>query len=106
LARYELGNILWKDNILQTKITEQETKALIHVIKNTLNIMNVQQIAGIEEEILNTAIQHKITFYDAAYVHIAKEKELQLVTEDLRLIKKATLAIKTSTLDNMEQSLK
>ncbi len=36
LARYELGNILWKDHCLQAKITEQESKMMAKTIKHTL----------------------------------------------------------------------
>jgi predicted nucleic acid-binding protein len=104
LARYELGNIFWKDSALQSKISEQETKKLMQIAKHTLSIMNVMGIAGSEEEILETAIQLKITFYDAAYVYIAKENELRLVTEDARLIKKAASAIEASTLDYTEKT--
>lgn len=39
LARYELGNIIWKDYFLQRKISEQESKALVKTIKHTLAIM-------------------------------------------------------------------
>jgi predicted nucleic acid-binding protein len=106
LARYELGNILWKDCALQAKISEQESKMMTQVVKHTLTIMNVLGIAGSEEEILDTAIQLKITFYDAAYAQLAKEKELHLITEDLRLIKKATPTINASTLDYTEQNRK
>ena len=106
LARYELGNIIWKDCTLQAKISEQESKMLIQVVKRTLTIMNVLEIAGSEEEILDTAIQHKITFYDAAYAQLAKEKELHLITEDSRLIKKTTPTINASTLDFTEKSCK
>ena len=92
LARYELGNIIWKDCILHAKISEQEAKMLAKTIKHTLTIMNVMEITDIEEEILDTAIKLKITFYDASYVYFAKAKELRLITEDARLIKKITPA--------------
>jgi predicted nucleic acid-binding protein len=101
LARYELGNILWKDSALQAKISEQESKTMMHVIKQTLNLMNIIEVAGNEEEILGTAIQFKITFYDAAYTHLAKEKGLFLITEDIRLIKKITPTIKASRLESI-----
>jgi predicted nucleic acid-binding protein len=106
LARYELGNILWKDCALQAKISEQEAKALTKIIKHTLAIMNVLDIAGSEEEILCTAIQNKITFYDAAYARLAKEKDLHLISEDARLMKKTTPTIKASTLDYAQQNCK
>jgi predicted nucleic acid-binding protein len=106
LARYELGNIIWKDCALQAKVSEQESKKLTQVVKRTLNLMNLLEIAGSEEEILDTAIQLKITFYDASYVQLAKEKDLHLITEDLRLIKKTTPTTKTTTLDYTEQNSK
>ena len=106
LARYELGNIIWKEYALQAKISNQESKTLVKAIKHTLNIMDVLGVAGSEEEILDTAIHLKITFYDAAYAHFAKAKELHLITEDSRLIKKTTPTINASTLDYTEQNCK
>ena len=102
LARYELGNIIWKDYVLQAKFSEQEAKMLAKTIKHTLNLMDVMEIAGSEEEILDTAIKHKITFYDASYVYFGKAKELRLITEDARLIKKITPTANVSTLDGIK----
>ena len=102
LARYELGNIVWKDYVLQAKISEQESKMLTRTIKHTLAIMDVLGIASNEEEILDVAIQLKITFYDASYVYFARAKELRLVTEDSRLIKKIAPTVNVSTLDSIK----
>jgi len=102
LARYELGNIIWKDYALQAKVSGQEAKAMAKTIKHTLSIMDVTEIAGSEEEILDTAIKLKITFYDASYAYSAKAKELRLITEDSRLIKKITPATNASTLDGIK----
>jgi predicted nucleic acid-binding protein len=102
LARYELGNIVWKNYILQEKVSEQEAKLMTKAIKHTLTLMDVMSIAGSEEEILETARQLKITFYDASYAYFAKMKELRLVTEDARLIKKTSAATNVSTLDDIE----
>jgi predicted nucleic acid-binding protein len=102
LARYELGNIIWKEHALQAKISEQETKLLAKTIKRTLTIMDVIEIAGSEEEILETAIKLKITFYDASYVYVAKAKELKLITEDSRLIKKIAPSANVSMLDGIK----
>jgi predicted nucleic acid-binding protein len=103
LARYELGNIIWKDHALQAKISEQESKLMAKTIKHTLAIMNVIGIASNEEEILDIAIKLKITFYDASYAYFAKAKELRLITEDSRLIKRTTATLKVSTLDSVEE---
>jgi len=102
LARYELGNIIWKDYALQAQISDQEVKMIIKTIKNALNLMDVYGIAGIEEDILETALQLKITFYDASYVYFAKAKELRLLTEDSRLIKKITPVVNVLTLDGVK----
>ena len=102
LARYELGNIIWKDYALQAKVSEQESKMMAKAIKQSLTIMDVIGIAGSEEEILDTAIQLKITFYDASYAYFAKAKELILITEDFRLIKKITPTVNVSNLDGIK----
>ena len=64
--------------------------------------MDVIEIAGSEEEILDTAIKLKITFYDASYAYFAKAKDLRLITEDTRLIKKITPSTNVSTLDSIK----
>ncbi|MEM2130289.1 MAG: type II toxin-antitoxin system VapC family toxin [Candidatus Bathyarchaeia archaeon] len=102
LARYELGNILWK-NFTQAKIPAKEIGILAKIIKQTLNLMEITQITCSEEEILETARQLKITFYDASYAYQAKAKELTLITEDLHLIRKVTPYIKASTLNDTKQ---
>lgn len=101
LARYEMGNIIWKNYTLQAKATDQELKTLAKIIKQTLNIMEITQINCNEEEILETATKLKITFYDASYTYYAKMKELTLITEDSQLLKKVTPYINTSKLSDI-----
>jgi predicted nucleic acid-binding protein len=103
LARYELGNIIWKNCFLQAKITKEEMQMLVKALKQTLGLMEVITIACSEEGILGIATQLKVTFYDASYAYHAKSKELTLVTEDLRLIKKITPIIRTLRLNEVEQ---
>ncbi len=102
LARYELGNIIWKDCVLFAKVSEQEAKMMEKTINHTLNLMDLIEIAGCEEEILDTAIKLKITFYDASYAYFAKAKDLRLITEDARLIKKITPTTNAYTLDSIK----
>ena len=106
LARYELGNIIWKNYSLQAKATDQEIKKLAKIIKQTLNLMEITQINCTEEEILETATKLKITFYDASYTYHAKAKELALITEDLQLLKKITPYTKASKLNDITKSTK
>ena len=102
LARYELGNILWKDCALQAKVSVQEAKMMAKIVKHTLSIMDVLEVAGNEEEILETAIKLKITFHDASYAYFAKAKGLTLITEDSQLIKKTKPTTNVSTLDSIK----
>jgi|WetSurMetagenome_2_1015567.scaffolds.fasta_scaffold08604_3 predicted nucleic acid-binding protein len=102
IARYELGNVVWKDYLLQAKISKEEARSVIRAIQHVLNAMEVNQIISKEEEILETSEQFKITFYDASYAYFAKFKPLTLVTEDLRLTKKIAPDIKTLTLHEIE----
>ncbi len=104
LARYELGNILWKNYALQAKATEQEIKTLAKIVKQTLNLMENIQINSTEEEILETATKLNTTFYDAAYIYHAKVKELPLITEDLQLQKKTTPYINSSKLNDIAKN--
>ncbi len=103
IARYELGNIVWKDCFLQSKISKEEARMLMKTFKQTLTVMEVLQIASNEEAVLETSAQFKITFYDASYAYFAKAKELLLITEDMRLIRKVTPTIKALRLNELEQ---
>jgi predicted nucleic acid-binding protein len=102
LARYELGNIIWKDCVLHEKISGQEAKMMAKTIKQILNLVEVLEIEGSEEAIVDTAIQLKITFYDASYAYFAKTKDLRLITEDTRLIKKITPTTDVSMIENIK----
>jgi len=101
LARYELGNILWKEHTLGRRTTAEELERLIRLVKDVLNLMRVLTIGCHEERILNTATELKLTFYDASYLHYAKENELTLITEDSSLIDKAEQHVRTLRLDSI-----
>jgi predicted nucleic acid-binding protein len=100
-ARYELGNIIWKDCVLHAKVSQQEAKMIAKTINHILNLMDHIEIAGSEDEILDTAIKLRITFYDASYAYFAKAKDLRLITEDAKLIKKLT-STNATTLDSIK----
>jgi predicted nucleic acid-binding protein len=102
LARYELGNIIWKDCVLHAKVSEQEAKIMAKTINRIIDLMDLIEIAGSEDEILESAIKLKTTFYDASYAYFAKAKDLRLITEDARLIKKLTPITNVSTLESIK----
>lgn len=101
LARYELGNVLWKSFIFEGKASVAEIKSLAKIVKRVLGVMEVLQISCSEEEILEIANKTKITFYDAAYAYHAMAKNLTLITEDTQLLKKVTPKINALTLSDI-----
>jgi predicted nucleic acid-binding protein len=101
LARYEIGNILWKNFALLNRTTEEELSDLTKLIKQTLNVMDILQIECSEEEITSIATELKITFYDAAYAYQAHKNHLKLITEDAELLKKTAKYSNASRLDEV-----
>ncbi len=99
LARYELGNIVWKQHTLFKAIDREESLKLIRVIADILNTLKILHAKGVEDKILELAEEHSTTFYDASYLFHARELELPLISEDKKLIEKARkMGIKASTL--------
>ena len=100
IARYELGNILWKENVLRCNIDDKEVLVFARLVKDILGLMRLLHVDCHEEQILDTARSLKITFYDASYVYYSKQMAIPLVTEDLDLVKKVKNHIKTSSLSS------
>lgn len=44
--------------------------------------MNLLNVRGMEEDVKDTLISTVLTFYDSAYVTVAKKYGLELVTDD------------------------
>ncbi|ARM75425.1 type II toxin-antitoxin system VapC family toxin [Acidianus manzaensis] len=99
LAKFELGNIIWKEVFLRKKILQNEGISLLNLIVNILDTMCFKQVNIIEAEKL--AILKGITFYDASYLWLAKELNIPLVSEDEKLKNKIDGEIETLSLDNI-----
>ena len=103
LARYELGNILWKESVLRKSISIEEA---ISKAKHLAKLFKIMEIFKIETdmdfaETMKIASKLKLTFYDAAYLYVARKNKLKLVTEDKELKEKAE-KINIKTLSVME----
>jgi len=99
LARYELGNIVWKQHNLHKTINREESIKLIEIITDVLDSLQIHDTKGKETETLKLAEDTNTTFYDASYLNHARELSLPLTSEDKRLIEKAhQLGIEASTL--------
>ena len=94
LTIYEIGNAIWKETYLFKTLTKEEA---LNFMKNFANIKSKLKIITIQndlKEIMNTAIEEKLTFYDAAYLYFAIKNKLTLITNDKKLYEAAKNKIK------------
>jgi len=82
LARYELGNLMWKRVAFMKDLERDECRKLMEIIKGTLNLMEILDVGCHEADVAELAESLNLTFYDASYVFLAKSKGVPLVTED------------------------
>jgi len=84
LTVYEVGNAIWKeyrkgrikDPVLISRMFEE-------VIGDMKRLSMDVDVSGVQE----AAVKESLTFYDAAYVYVARKHGLKLVTEDKMLLK-------------------
>ncbi|ARM74605.1 type II toxin-antitoxin system VapC family toxin [Acidianus manzaensis] len=95
LTIYEIGNVLWKESKIKNKIKDP-----VETMQNFLKIIEkFNLITEIDyTKVLKLAIERNLTFYDSAYVYIAEENNLTLVTYDKELLGKTKNA---KTLDEI-----
>mgnify|MGYP005662381909 CR=1 FL=1 len=85
LTHYEIGNVLWKE-FRKGKIKNLErTVKMFTAVLDQLKVIHI----GTSDlgEVLNVALENKITYYDAAYVYASRKYNLKLVTLDRDLLK-------------------
>ena len=74
LAVYELGNAVWKECFIHRSITPEEAEELIDALSELLDLMVVIHINRLNKAIMRRALELGITYYDAAYVCVAEER--------------------------------
>lgn len=89
LARYELGNTLWKQRVLLKRLDDGDLKRMARLMSDVFALMRVLTVEGREEAVMKVAIELGVSFYDAAFVYQAKAVGASLVTEDERLAGKS-----------------
>jgi len=105
LARYELGNVLWKRAKQDPDgLKENELVQLVKVIEDTLNLLNLASVESHEKEVLGLAMRLGLTFYDASYVYLASQSGASLVTEDSKLLQRARGVVKVLRLRDLASS--
>ena len=94
LALYELGNVIWKEYVLQNVFSPEDAIANIKKLAKIMSIMKIEKLNTEEDvaEAMKLATKLKLTFYDSSYLYVAKKLNLTLITEDMELKNKAEKA--------------
>lgn len=87
LARYELGNIIWKYR------GRADVDDLFSAVSRLLSWMEVIEL-GLDKEVLNEAVKRNLTYYDATYLVAARRLNATLVSEDKDLIREGAVRLK------------
>jgi predicted nucleic acid-binding protein len=86
LTFYEIGNILWKYCSLLKKKTgfcKKDLENICDILENWERVLRIYPLDT--QYILEIAIKNNLTFYDAAYIYLAKKYSTGLLTCDKKL---------------------
>ncbi|MCL4341528.1 MAG: type II toxin-antitoxin system VapC family toxin, partial [Candidatus Thermoplasmatota archaeon] len=93
LAKYEIGNILWKSHKIRNRISKEEAMESGTVLFELIDSM--EQIVSPPASVLSLSLEEGLTFYDSSYLISAIESGYDFVTDDLKLHKIASLKVTT-----------
>ena len=93
LARYEIGNIIWKNYKIRNRISKKEAKDSGTVLFELIDSM--EQIVPSPASTLTLSLEEGLTFYDSSYLVSAIETGYELVTDDIKLQKIASSKVLT-----------
>ena len=103
LAKYELGNAVLKDCTIHKRIDSEQAEELVNFLYKILDTIDKISVTdGIS--VMKTALDFKLSFYDAAYVQCSKATNLNLLTEDGKLEKKISEYIKVSSVERLPEA--
>jgi predicted nucleic acid-binding protein len=96
LTEYEIGNVLWREN-QQNKLKDPaRIAAIFSEVLDPLIKLKIDSLANV----LEVAIDRRLTFYDASYAYLAEKENLKLVTADTDLLKKCKVAISIKEMES------
>ena len=101
LAKYEYGNILWKEFYLHKRLGAAQKKEMAEIAEKVFANIEVVGTTGYLEEVINLGVKLRIPFYDASYVFFAMKRNVVLVTVDEKLTKKLDGVIATVSPDEL-----
>ena len=88
LLSYEVGNVFWKNLRKKGKDGSELVKRLYLLDIEYFSLDN-----DFACEVMKIALEHDITYYDAAHVALSKRYKVPLVTVDKELLRKFDFAI-------------
>ncbi len=91
LARYEIGNVIWKNYKIRNRISKEEALESGSVLFELLDSMEL--IKPPSDSTLSLSLEEGLTFYDSSYLVSAIETGYDLVTDDMKLYKIASSKI-------------
>ncbi|MCC5805255.1 MAG: type II toxin-antitoxin system VapC family toxin [Opitutales bacterium] len=87
LWRFEFGNVLWK--IFRSPGDEWENVESPKVVFEAADAALLETVESLDScEIFSIATHSDLTFYDASYVWLARERGLKLRTRDKKILRK------------------
>lgn len=101
IAVYELGNVIWKHAILVKTFDQKEANDLLNICERVLEEMRV--VHSDLNDIYRMAEKYRTSFYDAAYLCLAADMNVPLVTLDQKLAQKAAGSVKVVSFDRFIQ---
>lgn len=81
-TRYELLNVIWKHTALLKTLSEADSQKLTSSLVSLLREMDLTSISGLESNILQSALEYRLSVYDMVYLSLALEHGFTLITED------------------------
>ncbi|MCK4319357.1 type II toxin-antitoxin system VapC family toxin [Candidatus Micrarchaeota archaeon] len=86
LTFYEVGNVVLKHSTILKEIGKEEAASFLKILSNWKNVLYPDQHEL--ESVYGIALETKLTFYDAIYIHITRKYKAVLETCDKELYKK------------------
>ncbi|MGC8932778.1 MAG: type II toxin-antitoxin system VapC family toxin [Candidatus Methanodesulfokora sp.] len=87
LTPYEIGNALWREATLLSRISIEEALSTLDLINSLYKILKIVSPNNILL-ILDLANKLRITYYDSSYLVASHELDAELVTDDEELRRK------------------
>jgi len=93
LARYEIGNVLWKNYKIRRRISKKEAIESGNVLFELIDSM--EMVDPPLSSAMRMALEEGITFYDSSYIAAAIESGCDFVTDDMKLREVAGPRVRT-----------